>query len=1108
MGRPRTTGNVPGDLAALVQEASRALVAVAVTDRWEAVRPEFARLLADGNEAKLKLAQQRIARTRDQLIGATGGSLESARASLEAQWAMWLTALLDQDRGAQADLRAMVEQIQAAPPGGMEPTGGGAAADTPGTQLSPHRGMLTRAPAHEGVMLPGSNRPGPGGDVVRPGFADSPLVPSVLVPGGTLATTAAPHRARATGTPVRLADPPPLLAGRETLLATLDTRLAGGADSGPRIVVLSGPAGVGKTSVALAYAHHQKHEVAVAWQLAAADPIVLAAGFGELAAQLEAGDLADDCDSVAVVHRVLAELSSDWLLIFDDAPDWASVQAFLPPAGSGQVLITSQNHAWPSGQGIDVPVLDLQAAAGLLANRTGEPDRQSAQELAAELQGLPLALEQAASCQRATGDSVASYLASFRPQRAHLLVCGEPTWYRGVAATTWELAFTRLEQSAPSAAGLLRLLAFCAPGDIPLHLLLQPRPGMAKDLPRPVVKVLKRLLEDQRAAGEAEAALRRYSLIGLGAGEAVTVHPLVQTVTADQMPVDLADAWRQAAAAVIEAAIPQVPDRPDTWLEFAALVSHARLALPADSDAMARIADYLGFSGSYVAARDLWREVAKTRIHALGPDHPDALHSRASVAEWTGRCGDAAGARNQYTALLPVREEVHGSDHPDTLTEHANRAYWTGKAGDPAGARDQYAALLPIRERLDGPEHPDTLDTRAELARWTGEAGDPARARDQYAGLLSLRERLDGPDNRHTLDTRSELARWTGEAGDAAGARDQYATVLPIRERIYGPDHPGTRADRVGLANWAAAASDPAQARDKYEALLPIRERVYGPDHPDTLNVRSQLARWTGVAGDAAGARDQYASLLPRRERVHGAGHPATLSARASLAHWIGEAGDAAGASDRYAALLPVLERVLGPEHLDTLSARFQLARRTGEAGDASAARDLYAALLPVYDMVYGPEHPDTLSARFQLANWTGHAGDAAKARDQFAALASLHEEVSGTEHPDTLDTCANLAYWTGEAGDAAGALGQFETLLPVRERVFGPQHPTTLIDRANLAHLTGLAGDPRRARDLCAALLPVIQRVYGSQHPATRAVQDNLTYWDSEARSGVRKGP
>jgi hypothetical protein len=569
---------------------------------------------------------------------------------------------------------------------------------------------------------------------------------------------------------MRLANAPSLLAGREDLLADLHTRLTGGDGPGPRTVALHGFGGTGKTSVALAYAHRHLAEVGVAWQLAAENPTVLADGFGQLAAQLGARDVVDVRDSVASVHGVLAAFANEWLLIFDNAPDRASVEAFLPPAGPGRVLITSQSALWSLEQALEVPVLDTEVAAGFLVDRTGDPDRQAAEDLAGVLDGLPLALEQAAAYTQTIGGTLAGYLALFRQRRVELLARGEPTGYRKTVTSTWALAFDRLQQTGPVAAGLLRLLAFCAPEAIPLRLLLQPRPGLAGRLGEDVAPVLTPLLEDPLEAGDAIAALRRYSLITPAAGGSVSVHRLVQAVTAGQMPAELARQWRQAAAALIEAAIPGDPQLPATWPTYAMLVPHVRAVLDLTSGGMWQIARYLGFSGSFPAARDLSRQIADAYAEdeAYGPEHPETLAACRDLAGWTGRAGDAAGARDQFAAMLPIIERVLRPEDPETLVTRHELAVWTGEAGDAAGARDQLAALLPVRERVQGPEHPDTLATRHNLARWTGEAGDAAGARDQYAALLPVRERVLGPEHPATLTTRHNLAHWTGQAGDAA----------------------------------------------------------------------------------------------------------------------------------------------------------------------------------------------------------------------------------------------------------------------------------------------------------------------------------------------------
>jgi tetratricopeptide repeat protein len=655
-----------------------------------------------------------------------------------------------------------------------------------------------------------------------------------------------PQQQATAGQPVRLAPRPPDLAGREELLAALDARLSAGDGPVPRTVALCGLGGAGKTSVAVEYAYRHLDQAGVAWQFPAEDATVLAAGFGDLAAQLGARGPADSRDPVASVHAVLARFAAPWLLIFDNAADKASMAAFLPPAGPGRVLITSQNPTWP-GQVLEVPVLDPDMAAGYLIGRTGDPDHHSARELAGELGGLPLALEQAAAYTQATGVSLAAYLAWFQQRRPAMLGRGEPAGYGKTVATTWQLALDKLEQSALPAAGLLRLLAFCAPETIPVRMLLQPRPSLIGQLGPVVAPLLVSLLEDPLTASDAIAALRRYSLISPPDPDgSVSMHRLVQAVTIEQMPAELAEAWHLAAAAAIEAAIPADPQPPQMWPACAALLPHARVALAAGSAGMMRIADYLGHSGSYTAARDLYQDVVAARIRAFGPDAPETLAARASLAHRTGKAGDAASARDQFAALLPVYLRVSDPDGPETLTTRARLARFTGEAGDAAAARDQFAALLPVYERARGPEHPETLATiRADLARFTGEAGDAAAARDQYTALLPVVKRVFGPDHPEVLSDRGNLARFTGEAGDPAGARDESAALLPISEQVLGPEHPNTLITRACLARFAGEAGNPAGARDQLAVLLPVMERVLGSEHPYTLAAQSNLAEWT-----------------------------------------------------------------------------------------------------------------------------------------------------------------------------------------------------------------------------------------------------------------------
>ena len=668
------------------------------------------------------------------------------------------------------------------------------------------------------------------------------------------------------GRVLRLAPRPALLAGREELLAELDARLAGGEGAGPRVVALYGLGGAGKTSVAVEYAHRHLAEVGVAWQLPAEDATVLAAGFAELAAQLGAGGTAGAGTRWRRCTRSLAAYPARVAADLRQRPRTGRrCSGSCRRPGDGRVLITSQSAVWPPGQAVEVPVLDTEVAAEFLVNRTGDPDQPGRR--------------------RAGGGAGRAAAGAGAGRRLHPGHRDHPGRVPGaVPGPAGGPAGPRRSRRAPGGRGG-HLGRWRCPG---WRQRPRPRRGCCgcwpawppSRCPWPCCSPMRRppaslhpdvaarsgpLLGDPVAAGDAVAALRRYSLVTPAGDGLVLVHRLVQAVTLAQMPADVAGQWEQAAAALVEAAIPADPRLPAAWPVCAVLLPHARAVLDLTSDGMWRIAQYLGYSGSYPAARDLFQLIADAHREddAYGPEHPDTLAARDNLAHWTGEAGDAAGARDQYAALLPIHERVLGPEHPDTLTARGNLACWTGEAGDAAGARDQYAALLPIDERVLGPEHPDTLTARANLARWTGEAGDAAGARDQYAALLPIRERVLGPEHPDTLTARANLARWTGEAGDAAGARDQFAALLPIRERVLGPEHPDTLTARGNLARWTGEAGDAAGARDQFAALLPIRERVLGPEHPDTLATRGNLARWTGEAGDAAAARDQSPRCCP-----------------------------------------------------------------------------------------------------------------------------------------------------------------------------------------------------------------------------------------------------
>lgn len=147
-------------LTALAALAGNTVVTAATTDAWEAARRGFARLLGRGDPKQEQLAEQRLAETCEQLAGAQGQDLEQARAALAGRWATRLADLLEEDPGAEADLRDLVQQIQAALPAGIVSASDHAVAAGRDLNVSATSGGIAAGVIHGNVM-PGPTQQGP-----------------------------------------------------------------------------------------------------------------------------------------------------------------------------------------------------------------------------------------------------------------------------------------------------------------------------------------------------------------------------------------------------------------------------------------------------------------------------------------------------------------------------------------------------------------------------------------------------------------------------------------------------------------------------------------------------------------------------------------------------------------------------------------------------------------------------------------------------------------------------------------------------------------------------------------------------------------------------------
>jgi tetratricopeptide (TPR) repeat protein len=671
----------------------------------------------------------------------------------------------------------------------------------------------------------------------------------------------------------------PAFTGRDGLLVETRERLLAG--DAAVVQALQGMSGVGKTQLAVEYAHRFAGTYDLAWWVNAEQGGLIGDQFAALGAAL--GIVEPGASAEVVRAAVLAELRqrSGWLLVFDNAENPADITGWLP-GGGGHVLITSRARGWAeTAVPVEVDVLARPESVALLQARVSGLSAADAGRLASRLGDLPLALAQAGGFMAETGTPAPQYLGLLATRAGQLLDQRAPGSYpRSLAAAT-TLAAGRLAAEDPAAGELASLCGFLAPEPVPEDLFT----AAAGKLPRRLAARARDPLRWRQTL----ASLARQSLARADHG-GIVMHRLTQAILRDRLTPAQATAARARTAAILAASNPGDPDNPVTWPRWAQLMPHLLATGPAatgNPDLRQMACDacwYLLARGDTRTAHDLATGLRQQWRQRPGGDDEHTLAATHYLAWALHDMGRYADARDLHQDILERRRGVLGADHPSTLAAASSLTLDLYRLGEVAAARDLDQDALERCRRVLGEDHPHTLASASSLALDLYRLGEVAAARDLDRDTLERYRRVLGEDHPHTLASASNLANDLRALGEVAAARDLDQDTLGQRLRVLGADHPNTLTSASNLALDLHKLGEMAAARDLDQDTLARYRRVLGADHPNTLTSASNLALDLHKLGEMAAARDLDRDTLERRRRVLGVDHPDTLASASNLA--------------------------------------------------------------------------------------------------------------------------------------------------------------------------------------------------------------------------------
>ncbi|MFD3458393.1 FxSxx-COOH system tetratricopeptide repeat protein [Nocardia fluminea] len=889
---------------------------------------------------------------------------------------------------------------------------------------------------------------------------------------------------------------PSVFVGRATQLNTLDTELT--ASGQLAVQAVTGLGGVGKSTLVAHWAATCAHAYSPKVWITAADPAEIQQSLADFATRLQP-ILANVMDVNQLAERGLQWLAThaQWLLILDNVENLTDISDVLARVGTGgRTVVTSRRSTgWQLGTAVvRLDVLDesesLQLLAGLLSGSSPR-DEDGAAELCAELGHLPLAIEQAGA-----------YLAQnpFIASRAYLqMLTDHPAETFGQAAVDidtertvariWKVTLDRIADIQPSAAELLRILAWYGPDAIP-YTLLQ---GLA----------------NPPTLNSALGVLAAYSMITPDPVAAtVSVHRLVQAVA--RTP-DLADPHRRSEA--IEHAHAQaatllhnaLPDRknPATWITWRAMLPHIDALLGHTTTDTATITTILNGTATFFLEQGMFARAIEyldralaTLVPVRGPNHPLTLNCLENLAGAHQAAGRTADAVNLYEQILLARERSVGPDHHDSLTTRNNLAtgyYAMGRTADAVALLEQILRERE-RERSVGRDDSATLLVRGNLASAYCAAGRLDEAIQLHKQTLTSRERTLGADHPQTLAAQNNLADTYLVAGRTAEAVELFERTVTSTEETLGTDHPQTLAIRNNLASANQKAGRTAEAVALLEQILHDRERVLGQEHPDTVNSRHNLATAYQAAGRIQEAIRLQEATLTDRQGTLGPNHPNTLISQNNLADTYRAAGRHDEALEFFTRTLDGAEMALGEDHSATMTYRNNLASANFAAGRITQAVALLEKVLRDRNRVLGPDHAETIRSGENLAHAYQIVGQTSEAITLLESTFATRERILGPAHPDTIDNRSRLAHSCYQADRTDRAIALYEQNLTYIEQTFGPDHTNTLAALNNLAGAYHAAGRIPEAANSLQKALSAGERLLGSDHPDTQIIRTNLT--------------
>ncbi|MDE5089156.1 MAG: tetratricopeptide repeat protein, partial [Trichodesmium sp. St16_bin2-tuft] len=511
------------------------------------------------------------------------------------------------------------------------------------------------------------------------------------------------------------------------------------------IISVTGMAGIGKTELALQYAHfyfkQKTYTGGICW---------LNCRGQNVGPQIISFAISKFNLSFSKDDDLQTQIDSCWhnwqegkvLVIFDDVVNYKDILDFLPPIRSRfKVLITTrQKWLTQSFQRLELEVLDIDAALELLISYVGsdriQGELEEAKALCKDLGCLPLGLELVARyLERKPSLSLAKTRERLGLKHQSLQrFSRDMTGDRGVPAT-FELSWTELEKDSKELGCLLSLFASTP---IPWYLVEGCLPWVDEEE-----------LEDRR-----DEKLVNLSLLQSLGDNCYEFHPLIREFFRNKLSgLDLVEEMKQNICRVIVDATRKIPD--DITVEQ---VKEVEIEIPHITEIADNLAEYLSdddlitsfmrlgrfyeAKGSYSQAQP-WLEKAKEKVERQAEkNNADIATVYNMLARLYKLQGKYENAESLYLQSIEIKKRVLPKNHPDLASSLNNLGNLYESQGKYEAAEPLYLEDIEIKKIVLPENHLDLASSLNNLGGLYKSQGKYEAAESLYVQSIEIKKRV------------------------------------------------------------------------------------------------------------------------------------------------------------------------------------------------------------------------------------------------------------------------------------------------------------------------------------------------------------------------------